>query len=143
MDWLHHALSIGRALGFNIELVSPGQVAALHPFNNLEGVIGALHTPDDGHVDPSGVTQALAAGARARGVKIIRRCRATNVQQNLVDEWVVKTDRGTITCEHLVNAGGTYARHIGGEVRAATADDLDDAPLFCDRTRARVSEPRL
>ncbi|MGB2263449.1 MAG: NAD(P)/FAD-dependent oxidoreductase, partial [Candidatus Puniceispirillaceae bacterium] len=89
MDWLRHTLSVGRALGFNIELVGPDEVAALHPFYNLEGVIGALHTPDDGHVDPSNVTMAMAAGARKLGVKIIRRCRATNITQEANGEWRV------------------------------------------------------
>lgn len=113
MDWLRHTLSVGRTLGFNIELVGPEQVAALHPFYNLEGVLGALHTPDDGHVDPTNVTMAMAAGARAKGARIIRRCRATNITQAENGEWVVETEQGTITCEHVVNAGGTYARQMG------------------------------
>jgi glycine/D-amino acid oxidase-like deaminating enzyme len=55
--------------GFNIELVGPDRVAELHPFYNLDGVLGALHTPDDGHVDPTNVTMAMAPGRgpRARG----------------------------------------------------------------------------
>ena len=113
MDWLRHTLSVGRALGFNIDLAGPDEVAALHPFYNLEGVIGALHTPDDGHVDPSNVTMALATGARKLGVKIIRRCRATNITQEANGEWRVDTEQGTIICEHVVNAGGTYARQMG------------------------------
>jgi dimethylglycine dehydrogenase len=113
MDWLRHTLSVGRSLGFNIDLVSPQRVAELHPFYNLDGVRGALHTPDDGHVDPTNVTMALAAGARAKGVRIIRRCRASNITQLASGEWQVETDQGTITCEHVVNAGGTYARQMG------------------------------
>jgi dimethylglycine dehydrogenase len=113
MDWLRHTLSVGRALGFNIELVGPERVAELHPYYNLEGVLGALHTPDDGHVDPTNVTMAMAAGARQLGAKIIRRCRATNITQAENGEWVVETERGTIRCEHVVNAGGTYARQMG------------------------------
>ncbi len=113
MDWLRHTLSVGRSLGFNIELVEPDKVSELHPFYNLEGVLGALHTPDDGHVDPSNVTMAMAAGARQKGVKIVRQCRATNITQAANSEWVVETDKGTITCEHVVNAGGTYARQMG------------------------------
>ena len=113
MDWLRHALSVGRTLGFNIELVGPERVAELHPFYNLDGVLGALHTPDDGHVDPTNVTMAMAAGARAKGARIIRRCRATNITQAPTGEWVVETEQGTITCEHVVNAGGTYARQMG------------------------------
>ena len=113
MDWLRHTLSVGRSLGFNIELVDPAFIATLHPYYNLDGVLGALYTPDDGHVDPSGVTQAMAAGARQLGVKIIRRCRATDIKQQANDEWLVSTKAGDITCEHVVNAGGTYARQMG------------------------------
>ena len=112
MDWLRHTLSVGRSLGFNIELVGPERVAALHPFYNLDGVRGALHTPDDGHVDPTNVTMAMATGARALGVQIIRRCRATNITRQGAD-WVVETEKGKIRCEHVVNAGGTYARQMG------------------------------
>ncbi len=112
MDWLRHTLSVGRALGFNIELVGPERVAELHPFYNLEGVLGALYTPDDGHVDPTNVTMAMAAGARAKGARIVRRCRATNITRE-GDEWRVETEKGTIRCEHVVNAGGTYARQMG------------------------------
>ncbi len=113
MDWLRHTLSVGRSLGFNIELVGPEKVAELHPFYNLDGVLGALHTPDDGHVDPTNVTMAMAAGARQKGVRIFRNCRATNITQAENREWVVETEQGTITCEHVVNAGGTYARQMG------------------------------
>ncbi len=113
MDWLRHTLSVGRSLGFNIELVGPDRIAELHPFYNLDGVLGALHTPDDGHVDPTNVTMAMAAGARQKGVRIIRHCQATNITQADNGEWVVETPKGTITCEHVVNAGGTYARQMG------------------------------
>ena len=113
LDWLRHTLSVGQSLGFNIELVEPEKVAEMHPFYNLQGVLGALHTPDDGHVDPTNVTMAMAAGSRQKGVQIIRQCRATNITQLASGEWQVETDKGTITCEHVVNAGGTYARQMG------------------------------
>ncbi len=113
MDWLRHTMSVGRALGFPMEIVTPARISELHPFYNTEGMLGALHTTEDGHVDPSGVTQALATGARQLGVKIIRRCRATDIRQQPNGEWLVSTEQGDITCEHVVNAGGTYARQMG------------------------------
>jgi dimethylglycine dehydrogenase len=76
-------------------------------------VIGALHTPDDGHVDPANVTMALATGARQLGARIIRRCRATDITRLPNGEWKVETEQGDIVCEHVVNAGGTYARQMG------------------------------
>lgn len=113
MDWLRQTISVGAALGFPMEIVTPERIRELHPFYNLDGVLGALHTPDDGHVDPSGVTQALAIGARQLGAKIIRRCRATDIKRQPNGEWKVSTELGDIVCEHVVNAGGTYARQMG------------------------------
>lgn len=115
MDWLRHTISVGRGLGFPMEMVGPGRIAELHPFYNLDSVQGALHTPDDGHVDPAGAALALAAGARQLGVRIVRRCRATGTRA-AGDEWIVETERGDIRCEHVVDAGGTYARQVGAWV---------------------------
>lgn len=112
LDWLHQTISVGKGLGFPMEIVSPERIRELHPFYNLEGVKAALHTPDDGHVDPAGAAFALAKGARQLGVRVIRQCRATNVTLAANGEWQVETEQGAITCEHLVNAGGTYARQI-------------------------------
>ena len=66
MDWLRHTLSVGRSLGFHIELVGPDRISQLHPFYNIDGVLGALYTPDDGHADPTNITWAMAAGAGKR-----------------------------------------------------------------------------
>ena len=102
--------------GFQWRLVTPQRIRELHPFYNLDGVLCALHTPDDGHVDPSGATMALAQGARNLGARIIRQCRATNITQLPGGEWKVFTEQGDIVCQHVVNAGGTYARQIGAWV---------------------------
>ena len=111
-DWLLQTMSVGRALGFPMELVTPERIRELHPFYNLDGVRGALHTPDDGHVDPAGPAFALEKGARQLGTKTVKRCLAEKVTQLPSGEWQVETNKGTIICEHVVNAGGTYARQV-------------------------------
>ena len=113
LDWLRHTLSVGRALGFEMALADTEAIRSLHPFYNLDGVLGGLHTPNDGHVDPTNVTMAMAAGARALGVKIVRRCRTTDITRTPSGEWLVETEHGSICAEHVVNAGGTYARQMG------------------------------
>ena len=113
MDWLRHILSVTRAINPNIQIISPKEIHRLHPFYNLDGVKGGLHTMDDGHVDPSGISHALAKGARQNGASIFTRCLATDIYQQSNGEWVVVTELGNIVCEHVVNAGGTYARQIG------------------------------
>jgi dimethylglycine dehydrogenase len=112
LDWLRQTISVGKGLGFPMEIVGPERIRELHPYYNLDGVRAALHTPDDGHVDPAGAAFALAKGARQLGVKVIRRCRATMVTLQPNGEWLVETEQGPIACEQVVNAGGTYARQI-------------------------------
>lgn len=113
MDWLRYTLSIGRGIGNEMELVSPERIAELQPFYNLNGVIGALHTPNDGHVDPTGASLAFAAGARQRGATVKRNTRVTNTVQRDDGTWRVETDAGDFTAAVLINAAGTYARQVG------------------------------
>lgn len=112
-DWLKMTLSLGRALGHPMELVKPARIRELHPFYNLDGVIGALHTPEDGHVDPAGAAFAFAKGARQLGATVIRGNRVLNTTRQANGEWLVETEKGDWLCEIVVNAAGCYARQVG------------------------------
>jgi dimethylglycine dehydrogenase len=116
MDWLKYTLSVARGLGLELDIIGTDEIARLHPFYNLDGVLGALHTPNDGHVDPAGAAMALAKGARQMGATVVRHNRVTGIEKLDSGEWKVVTEQGDITCEIVVNAGGTYARQIGAWV---------------------------
>ncbi len=113
LDWLTYIVNVNRGLGHPMGIIGPGEIRDVHPFYELDGVVGALHTLDDGHVDPAGLCMAFAAGARKMGAEIVRFNRATDVKQLPSGEWEVITESGNIVCEHVINAGGTYARQIG------------------------------
>ena len=80
---------------------------------STEGVLGAAWLPTDGYLDPSGLTQALAAGARQRGVRIRPRTRVTAIGVDGGRVTGVETDAGPIDAEIVVNAGGMFAPEIG------------------------------
>lgn len=113
VDWIKYTLSVGKGLGHAMEVIGPDQIRALHPFYNLDGVKAALHTPHDGHVDPAGVAFAMAKGARMMGAEVRRHNRVTGITHKANGEFTVHTQEGEVTAEHVVNAGGTYARQIG------------------------------
>jgi dimethylglycine dehydrogenase len=115
MDWINHVRDAVLARGQVAEIIPPEEVKRLNPLYDIEaaGVLGAIYTPDDGHVDPSGTCQAMVKGARMMGAEVIRHCRVTDVKQLTSGEWQVVTEKGTITCEHVVNAGGYHARQVG------------------------------
>src|SRR4029077_8387124 len=102
-----------RGYGLSMELLSPQEALELFPVMTSDGLVGAALLPTDGRVDPNGLTQALAAGARARGAEIVRQTRVLSipVRENCVR--AVETDHGTIQTEVVVNAAGMWARDIG------------------------------
>jgi dimethylglycine dehydrogenase len=112
VDWIKYTLSVGKGLGHSMEIVGLERIAELHPFYNLDGVMAALYTPHDGHVDPAGVAFAMAKGARMMGGSVMRHNRVTGISR-AGDGFVVHTEQGEVEAQMVVNAGGTYARQIG------------------------------
>ncbi|MEM8792347.1 MAG: FAD-dependent oxidoreductase [Pseudomonadota bacterium] len=115
MDWINHIRDAVLARGQDARIIDAAEVAQLNPLYDVEaaGVLGAIHTPNDGHVDPSGACQAMARGARQLGAKVIRNRRVSGMRQLPGGEWEVVTEAGVIIAEHVVNAGGYHARQIG------------------------------
>ena len=113
MDALRTHLGVGAYIGYPIELLGPDELAKLNPYYDFTDVIGGIWTEGEGHVDPSGVTMAFANGARAAGAQISRSNRVVEVNSLPNGEWQVVTEKGTVTCEHLVDAAGCYADQVG------------------------------
>ncbi len=102
-----------RYMGLETEIVGPEEIAKLAPITNTDGIIGALYDPLDGHLDPSGTTHAYAKAARMGGAEIVTHCKVIETNQRADGTWDVVTENGTIHAEHLVNAGGLWAREVG------------------------------
>ena len=115
MDWINHVRDAVLARGQMAEIIDAAEVARLNPLYDVKaaGVLGAIYTPDDGHVDPSGTCQAMAKGARDLGAKVMRNCLVTDTRQRADGTWEVITEAETYIAEHVVNAGGYHARQIG------------------------------
>jgi dimethylglycine dehydrogenase len=101
-----------RAMGLPLEMIDVSEVKNFNPFVETHDLSGVLWDPLDGDIDPAQLTQALAKGARDLGAKIERFCPATGVARD-GDEWIVKTEKGDIRCEKVVNAAGYYAARVG------------------------------
>ncbi len=112
MDELGYYYSMNRCLGLDVQKVSPQEIAELHPLMHVDGLLGGLYWPDDGDVDPSGICQAMSIAAKKHGAEIYTHTRVTGISQKPNDEWVVHTDKGDITCEAVVNAGGLWAPQV-------------------------------
>lgn len=113
MDWLRAAHARGRYLGMQTELITVEEAAGLFPLMDKQYFVGALYDPVEGHVDPAGVTNAYAKAARIGGAEVYRQNRVTDLEPRLDGTWDVITEQGKIHAEHVVNAGGLWAREVG------------------------------
>ena len=84
----------------------------MHPLVDFDGVRCIMWEPDGGNVDPSGVTNAYAAGARKLGAEIIRFCPVTGTEQQNDGTWIVRTEKGDIATPWVVNAAGLWGREV-------------------------------
>lgn len=113
VDWLKYVLGISKLAGYAAEIIGPDEIRRVHPFLDPFGVKAAFRTFTDGHVAPADVTLAMAAGARKLGARIELRNRVLDVKHLPSGEWQVISEAGSITCEHVVNAAGSYADIVG------------------------------
>jgi dimethylglycine dehydrogenase len=113
LDWLKMAKARGRYLGMELEIISVDEAARLFPLMNKEHFVGALYDPIEGHVDPYGVTHAYAKAAQLGGAQLVRHTRVTDLRARADGSWDVITDHGNVHAEHVVNAGGLWAREVG------------------------------
>ncbi|WP_170762725.1 GcvT family protein [Ruegeria lacuscaerulensis] len=101
-----------RFYGLNFYEVSREQAMELHPLAQFDDIRCIMYEPDGGNVDPSGVTMAYAAGARAMGAEIERFCPVIGTEQQSDGSWIVRTEKGDIHTQWVVNAGGLWGREV-------------------------------
>ena len=101
-----------RRYGMNFHEVSRDEAERLHPLVNFDGIRCIMYEPDGGNVDPSGVTNAYAVGARQRGGEIHRFTPVTGTEQQPDGTWIVRTEKGDIRTPWVVNAAGLWGREV-------------------------------
>lgn len=101
-----------RRYRMNFHEVSREEAERLHPLVNFDGIRCIMFEPDGGNVDPSGVTSAYAAGARQRGAEINRFTAVTGTEAQPDGSWIVRTAKGDIRTQWVVNAAGLWAREV-------------------------------
>ncbi|WP_170336008.1 GcvT family protein [Ruegeria arenilitoris] len=112
MDEFRHVAGLSEFTGYPLEILTPDRIAELFPLARLDGLLGGIYEPDDGHVDPSLATNAMAEVARRGGAAIWRNCPVTDIRRE-AEVWRVETPKGPVHANHVVNAAGTWGWEIG------------------------------
>ncbi len=112
-EWLQSTYRIFQSIGIDdCALMSPEEAQARCPIMSTEGVLGAMWADREGYIDTTGTVQAYATAAKKRGAEYYETTKVEELIQT-ADGWQVVTDKGTITCEHVVNAAGLWAKQVG------------------------------
>ncbi|MCF2528115.1 GcvT family protein [Yinghuangia soli] len=112
MTEIRRQIGWAQTMGLPLVEISPAEVLGLFPLADVSGVLGAAYLPTDGYVDPSQLTYALAAGARGGGVAIATHTRVLGIDTADGRVTRVRTDRGDVETEIVVDCGGMFAAEI-------------------------------
>jgi dimethylglycine dehydrogenase len=149
MDWLRGVVAKGRYLGLDLEEISAKEAAELMPLLDPKQFVGAVRNSEDGHLDPSGVTHAYAKAARKLGAEVERFTKVEDIVRRKDGLWRVITNKGEIVTEHVVNAGGLWAREVGRMVGLELpvlamehmyliTEDMPEVKAWNDRTGTEI-----
>ncbi|SFT83333.1 FAD-dependent oxidoreductase [Mesorhizobium sp. YR577] len=149
MDWLRGVVAKGRYLGLDLEEISAKEAAELMPLLDPKQFVGAVRNSEDGHLDPSGVTHAYAKAARKLGAEVERFTKVEDIVRREDGLWRVITNKGEIVAEHVVNAGGLWAREVGRMVGLELpvlamehmyliTEDMPEVKAWNDRTGTEI-----
>lgn len=112
-EWLQSAYRIFQSLGIeDVRLVTPEEAGELCPIMSTHGILGGMWADREGYIDTTGTVHAYAKAARNNGATVIEHNRVLELNQ-IADGWQVVTEKGTIKCEHVVNAAGLWAKQVG------------------------------
>ena len=112
-EWLQSAYRTFQSIGIeDVHLITPEEAGQMCPIMSTDGILGGMYAEREGYVDTTGTVHAYAAAARKMGAVIVEHNRVLELHQT-AEGWQVVTEKGTIDCEHVVNAAGLWAKQVG------------------------------
>ncbi|GGM82279.1 FAD-dependent oxidoreductase [Dactylosporangium sucinum] len=113
VEELRRQASSATTYGLGMELLGPAETVDRLPLLNVADVRLAGWLPGDGWLEPAQLAEALAAGARSLGVRIVTGTRVTGIVVAGGRVSAVDTSAGRIAAEVVVNAAGAAAGQVG------------------------------
>ena len=110
---LRRKADFASLFGVEAHPMTTDEIEERWPLMNPEGVLGGIWMPSDGSANPIDLTTALAKGARMHGAQIFENIKVDEVLVEGGKIVGVRTERGTIAADVVVNCGGMWARELG------------------------------
>ena len=116
MDEFHRIAGMARQNGTDMAVMSVDEIRARWPWMEVHDLLGGLWDALDGHIDPTSVTNAMAADARAGGVTIRRNAPVLAIERADSGRWILETPAGTVSADVIMNAAGFRAPEVAAMV---------------------------
>ncbi|HSV38109.1 MAG TPA: FAD-dependent oxidoreductase [Nocardioidaceae bacterium] len=113
MTQLRRTAASADAYGLECELLTPAEAKERWTVMQVDDLVGAIWLPGDATANPTDLTQALARGARLGGARVIEKVRVIDVLVSSGQVTGVRTDRGDVEAEVVVNCAGQWAKQVG------------------------------
>jgi len=110
---MRRGFRLAHSFGVEAYEISAAEVKKMWPLADVSDVVAAFHFPNDVRLNPTDVTQALAKGARSRGVRVFENVKVTGIRTAHGRVTGVTTSAGDIEAEVVVNCAGMWARSVG------------------------------
>jgi len=110
---MRRGCAMARCFGVENQEISAAEVKQMWPLADVSDVKAAFYFPKDGRVNPADVAQALAKGAKMGGARIFENTKVLGIETSQGKVTGVRTDRGDIKSDFVVNCAGMWAREVG------------------------------
>ena len=127
-------VNLQNKLGLKSRFITPEEAREIVPLLNIEPIAGATFCQTDGHANPFRVVHGYAQKAKEMGVEIEKFTEVLDIETDDGVITAVKTTKGTVKTDTVVNAAGAYSRDIAAMVGV----DMPNNPY---RHEILVTEP--
>jgi glycine/D-amino acid oxidase-like deaminating enzyme len=112
LEEIRRQISWAKTFDLPLEEISPTQAQGLFPLMSTDGVVAGATLSSDGYLDPSQLCYSLANAGRGLGVRFFTHTRVLGIDSRDGRVTGVRTDKGDVECEVVVNCGGMFAAEI-------------------------------
>lgn len=109
-------VKLQNSLGLDSRFISPEEAREIVPLLNIDPIAGACFCQTDGHANPFRVVHGYAKKAKEMGVHIEKFTKVVGIEVKDGQIRAVRTTKGTIKTDTVVNAAGAYSRNIAAMV---------------------------
>ena len=116
LEELRRSASMAKVFGLRVELLGKQAIAERLPLLNTDDVLGGIHIPSDGCGNAVDITQALAKGAKAGGVRILENTPVVAIRTGAGRVLGVRTEQGDVAADCVVLCTGIWTRELAASI---------------------------